>query len=75
MKVEDGTRLHISLGSGALITPQSASTLAGLTLILRLAEQTSDALISCNWGYVTLATTVSPYSSKDFTISRLRPSA
>ena len=26
--VEDGTRLHVSLGRGALITPQSASAFA-----------------------------------------------
>jgi len=39
--VEDGTRLHVSLGRGALITPQSASAMAGLTLLRRLAELTS----------------------------------
>ena len=39
--VEDGTRLHVSLGRGALITPQSASAFAGLTLLQRLAELTS----------------------------------
>ncbi len=39
--VEDGTRLHVSLGRGALTTPQSASGLAGLTLLRRLAELTS----------------------------------
>jgi hypothetical protein len=39
--VEDGTRLHLSLGRGALATPQSASALAGLTLLRRLAELTS----------------------------------
>ena len=39
--VEDGTRLHVSLGHGALITPQSASGMAGLTLLRRLAELTS----------------------------------
>ena len=39
--VEDGTRLHISLGRGALIAPQSASGLAGLLLLRRLAELTS----------------------------------
>jgi hypothetical protein len=39
--VEDGTRLHVSLGRGALATPQSASALAGLTLLRRLAELTS----------------------------------
>ena len=39
--VEDGTRLHVSLGRGALTTPQSASAMAGLTLLRRLAELTS----------------------------------
>jgi len=39
--VEDGTRLHVSLGRGALVTPQSASALAGLTLLRQLAELTS----------------------------------
>ena len=39
--VEDGTRLHVSLGRGALVTPQSASALAGLTLLGSLAELTS----------------------------------
>ncbi|HTX93223.1 MAG TPA: DUF6754 domain-containing protein [Anaerolineales bacterium] len=39
--VEDGTRLHVSLGHAALPTPQSASAFAGLTLLKRLAELTS----------------------------------
>ncbi len=39
--VEDGTRLHVSLGRGSLATPQSASGLAGLILLRRLAELTS----------------------------------
>ena len=39
--VEDGTRLHVSLGRGALVTPQSASGMAGLTILRRLAELTS----------------------------------
>ena len=39
--VEDGSRLHISLGHGALTTPQSASALAGLDLLRRLAYLTS----------------------------------
>lgn len=39
--VEDGTRLHLSLGHGSLTTPQSASALAGLVLLRRLAELTS----------------------------------
>ena len=39
--VEDGSRLHVSLGHGALTTPQSASALAGLALLHRLANLTS----------------------------------
>jgi len=39
--VEDGSRLHISLGHGAITTPQSASALAGLALLRRLADLTS----------------------------------
>ncbi len=39
--VEDGSRLHVSLGRGALVTPQSASALAGLAMLRRLAELTS----------------------------------
>jgi hypothetical protein len=39
--VEDGSRLHVSLGRGSLTTPQSASALAGLSLLRRLADLTS----------------------------------
>lgn len=39
--VEDGSRLHVSLGRAALTTPQSASALAGLILLRRLADLTS----------------------------------
>lgn len=39
--VEDGSRLHVSLGRGGLVTPQGASALAGLSLLRRLAELTS----------------------------------
>jgi hypothetical protein len=39
--VEDGSRLHISLGRGGLLTPQSASALAGLSLLQRLSRLTS----------------------------------
>jgi hypothetical protein len=39
--VEDGSSLHVSLGRGGLITPQSASAMAGLILLRRLAELTS----------------------------------
>ena len=39
--VEDGTRLHISLGRGGLQTPNSAPGLAGLAMLRHLVEQTS----------------------------------
>jgi len=39
--VEDGSRLHVSLGRGGLTTPQSAAALAGLSMLRRLADQTS----------------------------------
>jgi hypothetical protein len=39
--VEDGTRLHVSLGRGALVSPQSASAFAGLTFLGCLAKLTS----------------------------------
>jgi hypothetical protein len=39
--VEDGSRLHVSLGRGSLTTPQSASALAGLALLRRLGDLTS----------------------------------
>jgi len=39
--VEDGTRLHVSIGSANLLTPSSASALAGLALIRHLGEITS----------------------------------
>ena len=41
LAVEDGSRLHLSLGRGSLTTPQSASALAGLALLRRLAHLTS----------------------------------
>jgi hypothetical protein len=39
--VEDGSRLHVSLGRGELVTPHGASALAGLSLLRRLADLTS----------------------------------
>jgi hypothetical protein len=39
--VEDGTRLHVSLGNGSILTPAGASALAGLILLRRLGEITS----------------------------------
>jgi hypothetical protein len=41
MVVEDGSRLHVSLGRGSLLTPFGAAALAGLTMLRRLAEITS----------------------------------
>lgn len=41
--VEDGTRLHVSLGRGGLVTPQGASSLAGLSLLRELAEITTNS--------------------------------
>ena len=39
--VEEGTRLHVSLGRSGLQTPRGASALAGLAMLRHLAEQTS----------------------------------
>lgn len=39
--VEDGTRLHVSLGHGNLLTQSGAAALAGLSLLRRLGEMTS----------------------------------
>lgn len=41
LAVEDGTRLHFSLGRGSLITPFGAAALAGLSMLRRVAELTS----------------------------------
>lgn len=41
LAVEEGSRLHISLGRGGLTTPQSAAELAGLEMLHRVAELTS----------------------------------
>lgn len=41
MVVEEGTRLHVSIGSANLLTPSAASALAGLALIRHLGELTS----------------------------------
>jgi hypothetical protein len=43
LSVEDGTRLHISIGSGSLLTPRSGSALAALGMLRRLAERTSSS--------------------------------
>ncbi|HET9905655.1 MAG TPA: DUF6754 domain-containing protein [Anaerolineales bacterium] len=39
--VENGTRLHISLGRGNLFTARGGSALAGLSMLRRLTERTS----------------------------------
>jgi hypothetical protein len=41
MVVEDGSRLHISLGRGSLLTPFGAVALAGLSMLRQLGETTS----------------------------------
>lgn len=41
MVVEDGSRLHVSLGRGSLLTPFGAAGLAGLSMLRRLGETTS----------------------------------
>jgi hypothetical protein len=41
ISVEDGTRLHISLGRSGLQTPNGAPGLAGLAMLRHLIEQTS----------------------------------
>jgi hypothetical protein len=41
LAVENGTRLHISLGRGNLISARGGSALAGLAMLRRLSERTS----------------------------------
>ena len=41
LAVENGTRLHISLGRGNLFTARSGSAFAGLAMLRRLSERTS----------------------------------
>jgi len=41
LAVENGTRLHISLGRGNLFTSRGGSALAGLAMLRRIAERTS----------------------------------
>lgn len=41
LAVENGTRLHISLGRGNLFTTRGASALAGLAMLHRLTQRTS----------------------------------
>jgi hypothetical protein len=41
LSVEDGTRLHISLGHGGLLDARAGSALAGLAILRGIAEKTS----------------------------------
>lgn len=41
LAVENGTRLHISIGRGNLLTARGGSALAGLAMLRRIAERTS----------------------------------
>jgi hypothetical protein len=41
LSVEDGTRLHISLGSGSLMDMRGGSALAGLAMLRHITERTS----------------------------------
>ncbi len=41
LAVENGTRLHVSLGRGNLFTTRGASALAGLAMLRKLSERTS----------------------------------
>jgi len=43
LSVEDGTRLHISIGHGSLLTPRGGSALAALSALRHLAERTSSS--------------------------------
>ena len=41
LAVEDGTRVHVSLGKASVISPQNASALVGLSSLERIAQQSS----------------------------------
>jgi hypothetical protein len=43
LSVEDGSRMHISLGRGGLLGPQSAAAFAGLTLLRQVADIAADS--------------------------------
>jgi hypothetical protein len=43
LSVEDGTKVHVSLGAGNLLGPQSAAAFAGLNLLRELSSQASDS--------------------------------
>ncbi len=41
LSIEEGTRLHVSLGRGSLLTPRGGVSLAGLSMLRHLTERTS----------------------------------
>jgi hypothetical protein len=41
LAVEDGTRMHVSIGSGSPVTPASAASLAALSALYDIGEETS----------------------------------
>ena len=41
LSVEDGTRMHVSLGSGSLLNARGGSALAGLAMLRHITERTS----------------------------------
>lgn len=43
LSVEDGSRLHVSLGRGGVLGPESAAAFAGLTLLRQVAEVAADS--------------------------------
>ncbi len=57
LSVENGTRLHFSLGRGDMLTPQSGASLAALSTLRHLAERTSlsDKPLVATTGDPTLA--------------------
>lgn len=52
LAVEDGTRIHVSLGSGSLVDPSNPSALAGLSTLNRIGQMasTSDQPPMCTSG-------------------------
>lgn len=52
LAVEDGTRLHVSLGSGSMVDPANPSALAGLSALNRISQMasTSDLPPMCTSG-------------------------
>jgi len=52
LAVEDGTRIHVSLGNGSLVDPANASALAGLSTLNRIGQMasTSDLPPMCTSG-------------------------